>query len=514
MKITQVLRILWARKGVFLFCLLLTVGTTIGVSLSLPKSYTSTTTVVLAASGSDQVTGQATPNQIKAGYMETQENILGSLNVALRVVEDLKLIEAEEFKSVYFESGPSLTETLKIDAALGWIKRIIGSLAYEMELSSKKAEKGPDLDTLDPSAKFRHWIAETILESITIVPAREGRTIQLSYEGPTPELAAEVANGFARAHIQANLDLRVQPAQQNALWFNERIKVLRDNLSQAQARLSEYKRRAEVITTDSRLDLEQQRLALLTKQVLDAGSEVVTLQTRQEQLRKDLQTGRVAASSFPEILANGLIQKYKVDLATQEAQLAELSERVSKNHPHYQRAVNSVNSIRAELEREVRSVIQSMDSSVKVARLRAVELEAQLAARKAKLLDLGQDYDEISVLEREVESGRQAFELALQRFEQAELEAKSTQTNISVLNFAVPAARASSPRLRLNIMISIILGSVLGGGFAFLIEWTDRRVRAPEDIEEATGMPVIGEIYKGITPARLVGTRTATYQST
>jgi uncharacterized protein involved in exopolysaccharide biosynthesis len=360
---------------------------------------------------------------------------------------------------------------------------------------------------LDEGAKFRYWLAEFLQAYTTIEPSREGKTVTLSYEAGDPELAAHIAETFAVAYIQENLNLRVDPAKRNAAWFNERIQVLRDNLAESQSRLAEYKRNAQVISTDARLDLEAQRLEALTTQLLNAKGEVVSLQSRQRQLEQDLAEGQAAASSFPEILENALIQKYKVDLAERVAELDELKPKVSKNHPGYQRAVKAVTNIRQEIAKEVQNVIGSMDSSLKVARQREAEIEAALEEQKQKVLALRSKYDAISVLEQEVQSNQQAFEQALSRFEQADLEAQATQTNISILNHAIPPSRPSGPKTRLNLIIAFVVGLLLGSVGALVVEWSDRRVRSRADIENYLGVAVIGEIYKGTVSRRILRAR-------
>ena len=44
----------------------------------------------------------------------------------------------------------------------------------------------------------------------------------------------------------------------------------------------------------------------------------------------------------------------------------------------------------------------------------------------------------------------------------------------------------------LNTLLSIFVGALLGVGLALLLELLNRRVRSPEDIVEALGLPVIG----------------------
>ena len=52
----------------------------------------------------------------------------------------------------------------------------------------------------------------------------------------------------------------------------------------------------------------------------------------------------------------------------------------------------------------------------------------------------------------------------------------------------------SSPKITINIILSIFLGGLLGVGFAVAAEMLDRRVRSAEDLSQLLGLPVLGEL--------------------
>ena len=74
------------------------------------------------------------------------------------------------------------------------------------------------------------------------------------------------------------------------------------------------------------------------------------------------------------------------------------------------------------------------------------------------------------------------------------MESQTSQTNISVLNPAVPPTRASKPRVFLNIVLATFLGSLLGIGLALTLEMAKRRVRSSADLQGALSIPLLGAI--------------------
>src|SRR5581483_11011554 len=98
------------------------------------------------------------------------------------------------------------------------------------------------------------------------------------------------------------LELRVMPTRQAALWFDEQLKVLRNNLEQAQARLARYQSDKNIVATDERLDTDNTRLMELSAELSRVQAQSVDVTTREKQAREFLAQG-VAADKFPDIIA-------------------------------------------------------------------------------------------------------------------------------------------------------------------------------------------------------------------
>ncbi len=93
MNFSQLLLILRAHLKISLITLIITVSATVAVSLTLPKTYKATTSLVLNYKGVDPVTGMTLPAQLMPGYMATQVDIINSSSVALAVVDELRWAE-------------------------------------------------------------------------------------------------------------------------------------------------------------------------------------------------------------------------------------------------------------------------------------------------------------------------------------------------------------------------------------------------------------------------------------
>ncbi len=446
----QFIYILWSRKSVVLWALMATVITTLVVSLLLPKQYLATTSIVVDQRSVDRVTGLTLPVQLLPGYMATQVDVISSHKVARKVVDKLKLNENPQ-----------------------------------MQKDFAKAKGTGDI---------RDWVADLLLEkNLEIRPSRDSSVMQVDFTFNDPQLAATIANTFADTYIQTSSELQVQPAKMSADWFDSQMATLRERLEHAQSVLSTYQQEHGIVATDDRLDLENARLADLSKQLVEGQARTSELQSRKDLLTSTVKQGS-SLESLQEVLNNPLIQSLKTDLARVEASFAELSKRVDINHPQYKQAKAEVNNLQQKIHSEVNMVLSSIAGGVASSIQRDKIVANALAEQKAKVLELKKQHDEIMVFNREVENAQRVYDAAMQRAVQSRMESEISQTNIAVLNYALPPQKPAKPKVLLNMILSVFLGGMLGVGAALLTELMDRRVRSAFDISEVLGVPVFAVV--------------------
>jgi chain length determinant protein EpsF len=444
MNVHQFLLILLARKKIILTTLLVTVALALGFSLIQSKTYKATASVLLNYKGVDPLTGLTMPGQLLPGYMATQIDIISSKNVALRVVDALHLA-----------NSPAVIEQFK--------------------------------DATDGQGSVRDWLADLLLKKLEIVPSRESSVVEISFKGADPQFAAAVANAFADEYQKISVQLKTDPAKKTAAYFNEQTKQLRDNLEAAQARLSKYQQEKGIVSLDNnRVDVELARLNDLSAQLVAAQAAAIEGNSRQ--------AAAGSALTSPDVANNALIQSMRASVAQAEGKFADTAQRYGRNHPQYQAAKAELNKVRAELNAALGTVSRSVGANAQVLRQREADLRAAVAQQKAKVLEMNRARDELGVLLKDLDSAQRAFDAASQRFSQTRIEAQSEQSDISVLNPAVPPTQPSGPRVLLNTLVAFLLGTILGVGLALLLELLNRPVRSASDVKEMLGIPVLGTI--------------------
>jgi chain length determinant protein EpsF len=311
--------------------------------------------------------------------------------------------------------------------------------------------------------------------------------LNVTFKASDPQFAAAVANAFTEEYQKINVQLKVEPMKKATSYFNSQLKVLRDNVEAAQAKLSKYQQEHGIVSVDNRLDVESMRLNDLSAQLVAAQSQSMEANSRQS-------VARGFGSASPDVTSSPVVQNLRVNLAQQESKLAELGHRLGRNHPQYQSASAEVARLRAGLNEQTALVTNSVSNNANVFAQREAALRTALAEQKAKVLQLNRQRDEMNVLNKDVESAQRAFDNASQRYSQTRIEGGSDQSDVSVLNPAVAPIEPSGPRVVLNTVLSLLLGAMLGIGIAMLSEMFDRRVRSESDLAEVAHIPVLATI--------------------
>jgi len=445
MTFSQFLAILRARWLSALLVLALTVAAAVGASLLLPKNYTSSAAVVLDVRSPDPIAGMVLGAMAMPAYMATQVDIIQSDRVAQRVVQALRLGENPQVRA-------------------DWLEATGGRGSFEA------------------------WAGDLLKRRLDVKPARESNVINVACTSPDPRMAATLANAFVKAYMDVSISLRVSPARQYNEFFDARARELREALEQAQARLTTHQKSSGILATDERFDIETQRLNELSSQLVALQALAADSGSRSAQARGS------QSDQLQDVIANPVVAGLRADLSRQEARLQELNARLGDAHPQVLELRANIAELSAKLKAESRRVSGSVGVTNTITRAREAEIRAALEAQRARVIALKQQRDQAGVLIREVETAQRAYDQVVARASQTSLESQANQTNISVLTPASEPVEPSSPRVLLNTMLSVFVGTLLAVGIALLRELMDRRVRGPQDLVEALGLPVLGAL--------------------
>lgn len=448
MTFQQFLGVLRGRWWVLATCFVLIVSAALAWSLVKPKMYTATARLMIDPKLADPVGGIPIPSEQIPAFVQTQLDLLKSEQVAVDVVDKLKLLER-----------PAVDPEKE--------KEVV---------SDDKPRKPP-----------REAMADSLLKRIKTKPSRDSNIIEVSFDDRDPAWAAKIANQFINSYMSTNVSMLVGPARDAARFYEQQAIKSRLDLEANQKKLTDFQRTQGITSSDERSDVEIARLADITRQLTEVEAQLADSASRQR-------TSRGGAENMPEVLDNQLIQGMKQELSRLEARVAQQGASLGQNHPEMLRMKEEAAALRSSVAVETQKVIGSLSRANEINRARRDELRAAEEAQRQKVLASRSSRDEIEVLKREIESSQKAYDTIRQKLAQEELKSNVTTSSVRLVAEATPPILPSSPNLPVNTLAAAVLSTLLGLGIIFTLEFINGRIRSVEDLERATHGEVLATV--------------------
>lgn len=398
-------------------------------------------------------------------FYQTQYGLLRSQSLAERVATDLKLVDDAVFFEMFDEADDLFNDTA-----------------------------GGRAPAVDRNRRLR-IAAEILLDQVRISPQRESRLVNIDFTSPDPALSQKVANAWAEQFILMNLERRYDASSYAREFLEGRLAELRERLDVSERELQTYAQNQRIITlpgagqNGSEQSTVAYDLVALSTELAEATGDRVEAQARLESVR-----GRAGESQ--ESLDNNALNQLRAERAKLDAEYQRLMTQFEPAYPPAQALRSEIQDIEASIQREERRVGGAVEVAYNAARQREDALSARVAELESEFLDQRERSIDYRVLGRDVDTNRQLYDALLQRYKEIGIAGGVGTNNISIVDEAELPLRPSSPRLLLNLLLSLIGGLAVGAIAAFLLDQSDETLADPSDIEGLVGLPLLGSVPK------------------
>ncbi|HEY3277349.1 MAG TPA: polysaccharide biosynthesis tyrosine autokinase [Syntrophorhabdaceae bacterium] len=395
---------------------------------------------------------------VSTDFYQTQYKILQSRTVALRVVKTLNLAANPLFNTTKFPKG-----------------------------------REPDKRTLDLI------LAERLLKRYKVQPIRNSRLVDLSFESPSPQFAADVTNAIAQSFIVNAMESKTNTSQEAKEFLTKQIEDQRRQLEESEQALQNYKEKYGIVQLTQvpgqkeSENIAMQRLTGLTSNLIQAQTVRLETEARYREV-KDLLDKGASYEAIPPISNNYLIQQLKVQEAQFEAQMSEFSQKFGEKHPKMIQLKKELDGVRQKIKTEAQQVIISLKNEYQIARAKEDSARGAMNAQKAEAQKLSEHGIQYGVLSREVEKNRELYENLLKRLKETSVVRELGTTNISIVDYAELPRVPERPKKAQYILLSFLVGVFLSVGLAFFLEYLDNTVKVPQDIETIMDIPCVALI--------------------
>lgn len=400
-------------------------------------------------------------------YFQTQYELLRTRPLAERVVE---IVGAKDIFA-----GQKGTASLSLD-------KLLPSVGEEEE---------PEI----PAEEAKLHATGIVLGSMNIEPVRNSQLVKISYETPSAELSARLANAHGQAYIESMLDARLQMISQASTWLSQELETQRRKVDNAEKALQQFREDNRLLGLTGVSSLAAQQISMLSEQVAQAQSKRLEKESLYRQVREARQRN-ASLDTIPDLVRYPLVSELKSREVAAQKRLTELSARYGPQHPSMvnarAEAESAATALRGQLDQIADTISREYESAQAVER----KLNGELNAAKAQLQQEGRQTVQETQLVRQLEAERQVYESMMQQFNQTSRIKGLDSANARVAEAALPNHGPVAPNVRRIVIAAALIGFVLAVGLAFVLEHLDSTVKTAEDVERRLNLPVLGLVPK------------------
>ncbi len=353
-------------------------------------------------------------------------------------------------------------------------------------------------DPSQPAALTREQVVVLLGQGMRADLPQASRIATISFSSTDPVQSARLANGFAEAFIEANLQRRFDSSAYARDFVLQQMDKARARLEDSERALNAYAREAGLIRpNDSALAGagEKPTGSVVAASLMQLNEAANAAQARRAEAEARWNAEKAAPLlSSQAVLANPTVQSLMTRRSALAGDLQDARARYLPDHPAVSRLESELAGIDRQLERTARQVRDSVRSELTA----ATAAESQLRGRVAQLQQETMAEQDRSVryriLERETETNRALYDGLLQRYRELNAAAGIATSNVAIIDRADPPLSPSSPSLLRNLLLALIIGPALAGLFVFLRDQLDDRIKVPEDVEDKIRIPLMGVI--------------------
>ncbi|MDH5713969.1 MAG: polysaccharide biosynthesis tyrosine autokinase [Candidatus Aminicenantes bacterium] len=457
------------RWTIYTVVIILVITGTIGSFVAKP-TYKATCTLQIERENPKVVSFEEifTIDSSQQDFYQTQYKLIQSRSLARRVIKNLNLTSRPEFSP-----GSKV-------GILGRIRNIF---------RSNKGEKSEEL--VNPYT----GLIDIFLSRLQVEPIRNSRLAEISFISNNPRLSAEVINAVAEGFIESNLEAKYYASKEAHDFLSKQIEELKKEIASKEEDMQQYAGQKGIIALEGDENIIISKLADLNAEYTRAQTERIAKESYYNQMKN------ASPDSIPEVLRNPVIQDLKKEYARLEREYAQKSERFKADWPEMVRLKTEFENTKQRLDKEINDIVtkvrKSAESEYKTSLTRESALKEMLDKQKAEAIELQRNSILYTTLKTEVENKRKLLDSLMKREDEtgvsAELRDLGT-SNIRIVDRAEIPQSAYRPRKKLNIMLSIFVGLMLGTGLAFFLEYLDSSLKNKKDVEIYLNLPTLAII--------------------
>ena len=348
--------------------------------------------------------------------------------------------------------------------------------------------------TAEPSNdELMQNVLGTVRANLRVTRLGRSYVEQIAYTSLDPNKAATIANAFADAYIEDQLQAKFEATRRASVWLEQRIGELRKQASDAYRAVQDFKSQNSIIIgadgkLASELELDQLGVALAKARsdTTQARAKLDRISRVLEQ-RSDKESFSIPDPIVTDALSSPVITKLRQQFFDDQNKEAEWRARYGADH----QAAKNLRAEMAALQRaiwdEVSRIAESYKSELQIAKSQEDSIDKRMIEVFQKSNSTRQSQVRLRELETAANTYRGIYETFLSRFTQSVQQQSFPSTEARVVSPASPPRTPSSPKIALTLALAAICGLGLGIMSAFAREQMNRQIYTRAQLEKLLG---------------------------
>ena len=357
-----------------------------------------------------------------------------------------------------------------------------------IELMKTRTVIDPIIDSVYVGAEKKPDAKSFAKSHLDIKNTKGTNLIEVTARAQSPELAQHISQAVVDNFLLMQTDMNQQTQSLLMKFLDERINGTKQESEEAEERLSQFSREHKVYSPDEQAKAVVEQMAAYDKEIgkaeVEAASAEASLSAANEKLGE-----QKSGSKVYNISDNTTVQKIRDEIVSKRVELAGLEQNYTELHPSVQKAQKELEQLRASLNAEVVSSVDSGATtlnpthselskeralaSVNLAVAQASEqaLKAQRSKREDELGTFPDDVAEYMRLSRDAKIKNEVYTNLVKQYEQNKIQAAMESMDIQVIDPAnLPDIdQPAAPRKKLITAIGFLMGCLLAFGYGFLL---------------------------------------------
>jgi succinoglycan biosynthesis transport protein ExoP len=344
------------------------------------------------------------------------------------------------------------------------------------------------------SEELVHRALDTVKDNLRVTRLGRSYIEQIAFTSLDRDKAARIANAFADAYIEDQLQAKFEATRRASAWLEQRIGELRQQASNAYKEVQDFKSENSIIIgvdgkLASEVELDQLGIALAK-----ARADTSQARAKLDRISRVLEQRSDKESSFnipdpvvTDALSNPVITKLRQQFLDDQNKESEWSARYGSDHT----AARNLRAEMAALQRaiwdEISRIAESYKSELQIAKSQEESIDKRMIEVFQKSGATRQSQVRLRELETAANTYRGIYETFLSRFTQSVQQQSFPSTEARVVTLASPPRGPSSPKIGLTLALVSLCGLGLGIMSALTREQMNRQIHTRAQLEKLLG---------------------------